>query len=74
LNAGRYLEGIAVYRQAVAERPELRDRIKNLVSVFKNAGDLEVAYCLDPSDKGLGIALESAGTRHRGLCAESKQP
>jgi tetratricopeptide (TPR) repeat protein/DnaJ-domain-containing protein 1 len=72
LNKGRYREAIHLYRLEGTRHPEARTRIQNLVAVFRDAGDLEVAYCLDPSDGALRAALEAAGAKRRGLCEESK--
>jgi hypothetical protein len=49
----------------------LRPRIKELAGQAM-AANLELAYCLDPSDKTLAAAWGKAGVQRRGLCAESR--
>jgi HlyD family secretion protein len=71
LNAGKHREAVALYREAVMAHPTLRTRIKDLVGEYRNA-NLELAYCLDPSDKTLAAAWAKAGAQRRSLCAESK--
>jgi len=71
LNAGKQREAVAAYREAVMAHPDLRPRVKDLAGKYKDA-DLELAYCLDPSDKTLATAWSKAGGPRRSLCAESK--
>jgi HlyD family secretion protein len=71
LNSGKHREAVAVYREAVMAHPDLRPRIKALVGQYRD-GNLELAYCLDPSDKTLAAAWAKAAGQRRGLCAESR--
>jgi HlyD family secretion protein len=70
LKAGKHREAVTLYREALITHPDLRSRIKALVGEYR-AADLELAYCLDPSDAALAAAWAKAGTRRRALCAES---
>jgi hypothetical protein len=70
LGAGELREAVALYREAVLVQPNLRPRIRDLVVQYKDA-NLELAYCLDPSDKTLAAAWAKAGAQRRSLCAES---
>jgi HlyD family secretion protein len=70
LNAGREREAVTVYREAAMAQPDLRPRIKQLVSQYRDA-NLELAYCLDPSDKALAAAWAKGGSAKHSLCAES---
>jgi hypothetical protein len=60
-----------LYREAAMAHPGLRPRIKELAGQAM-AANLELAYCLDPSDKTLAAAWGKAGVQRRGLCAESR--
>jgi HlyD family secretion protein len=71
LGAGKDREAVAVYREAVMAHPDLQKRIKELAAQYRG-GNLELAYCLDPSDKTLAAAWSKAGGERRSLCAESK--
>jgi len=71
LSAGNDREAVAVYREAVIAHPDLRTRIRDLAGQYRRA-NLELAYCLDPTDKDLAAAWSKAGTPRRSLCAESK--
>jgi HlyD family secretion protein len=71
LQAGDQREAITTYREAVMAHPDLRTRIKALAGQYRDA-NLELAYCLDPSDKALAEAWSKAGAPRRGLCAESR--
>ena len=71
LDAGKEREAIAVYREALLVHPDLRTRIKDLAGRYRD-GNLELAYCLDPSDKALDAAWSKAGSPRRSLCAESR--
>ena len=71
LDAGKEREAIAVYREGVLVHPDLRTRIKELAGRYRD-GNLELAYCLDPSDKALAAAWSKAGSPRRSLCAESR--
>jgi HlyD family secretion protein len=71
LSAGKQREAVATYREAVMAHPILRSRIRDLVGQYKD-GNLELAYCLDPSDKALAAAWSKAGGERRSLCAESQ--
>jgi HlyD family secretion protein len=70
LKAGKHREAVTLYREALIAHPDLRTRVKGLAGEYRGA-DLELAFCLDPSDGSLAAALAKAGTRRRGLCAES---
>jgi hypothetical protein len=70
LGAGKQREAVAWYREAVMVHPDLRTRIRDLAGQYRDA-NLELAYCLDPSDKGLAAAWAKAGGQRRSLCAES---
>jgi multidrug efflux pump subunit AcrA (membrane-fusion protein) len=71
LSAGNHREAVAVYREAVMAHPDLRTRIKDLAGQYRQA-NLELAYCLDPSDKALAAAWSTAGGPRHALCAESR--
>jgi HlyD family secretion protein len=71
LSEGKQREAIATYREAVIAYPDLRGRIKNLAGQYKTA-NLELAYCLDPSDKALAAAWSKAGSPRTALCAETQ--
>ena len=71
LDAGKQREAVTLYREAVMAHPDLRARIKELVSQYREA-NLELAYCLDPSDKALAGAWSKAGGPRHSLCAESQ--
>jgi HlyD family secretion protein len=71
LGAGKDREAVAVYREAVVAHPDLRTRIKDLAGQYRG-GNLELAYCLDPSDKSLAEAWAKTASPRRSLCAESK--
>jgi HlyD family secretion protein len=71
LSAGKDREAVAVYREAVMAHPDLRTRIKDLAGQYRG-DNLELAYCLDPSDKALAAAWSKAGSPRRSLCAESR--
>jgi HlyD family secretion protein len=71
LGAGKDREAVAVYREAVIAHPDLKTRIKDLAGQYR-AGNLELAYCLDPSDHALAAAWSKASGPRRSLCAESK--
>lgn len=70
LKEGRDREAVVVYREAAMAHPGLRSRIKELAGQNKD-GNLELAYCLDPSDKTLAAAWAKATVKRRALCAES---
>lgn len=71
LSEGKQREAIATYREAVMAYPDLRGRIKDLAGQYKTA-NLELAYCLDPSDKALAAAWSKAGSPRHALCAETQ--
>ena len=71
LTAGKQREAVATYREGVLAQPALRARIKELVAQHKDA-NLELAYCLDPSDKALAAAWAKSAAPRTSLCAESK--
>jgi HlyD family secretion protein len=71
LKAGKEREAVAVYREAVMAHPTLRGRVKALVGQHRNA-NIELAYCLDPSDTTLVAAWAKAGGQRRSLCAETR--
>lgn len=71
LNAGRDREAVATYREAVTAYPDLRVRIADLARQYRGS-NLELAYCLDPTDAGLAAAWAKAGAQRRALCAESR--
>ena len=70
LTAGKDREAVAAYREAVLAHPGLQARVKEL-AVQHRGGNLELAYCLDPSDKTLAAAWSKAEATRRSLCAES---
>jgi hypothetical protein len=71
LSEGKQREAIAAYREAVTAYPDLQGRIKDLAGQYKT-GNLELAYCLDPSDKALAAAWSKAGSPRHALCAETR--
>jgi hypothetical protein len=71
LKDGKDREAVMLYREAVTAFPALRTRVAELVGQYK-ASNLELAYCLDPSDKTLAAAWAKGGAERRSLCAESK--
>ena len=71
LTAGKEREAVATYREAVIAYPDLRGRIKDLAGRYR-AGNVELAYCLDPSDKTLAAAWSKAGSPRHSLCAETQ--
>jgi HlyD family secretion protein len=71
LSEGKQREAIATYREAVMAYPDLQGRIKDLAGQYKT-GNLELAYCLDPSDKSLAAAWSKAGSPRHALCAETQ--
>ena len=71
LSEGKQREAVATYREAVMAYPELQGRIKDLAGQYKT-GNLELAYCLNPSDKALAAAWSKAGSPRRALCAETQ--
>jgi HlyD family secretion protein len=71
LSEGKQREAIATYREGVVANPDLRARVKDLAGQYKG-GNLELAYCLDPSDKVLAAAWSKAGAPRHALCAETQ--
>jgi len=57
--------------ECVMAHPDLQPRVKELASRYR-ADNLELAHCLDPSDKALAAAWSKAAAPRRSLCAESK--
>jgi len=70
LKAGKDREAVVLYREAAMAYPGLRPRIKELAGQNKD-GNLELAFCLDPSDTTLAAAWAKATVKRRSLCAES---
>lgn len=70
LAAGKDREAVAVYREAAVAQPALRPRIKELAGQNRER-NLELAFCLDPSDTSLAAAWAKATGPRRALCAES---
>ena len=62
---------MAVYREAVMAHPGLQTRVRDLAGQYRGR-NLELAYCLDPSDKTLAAAWSKAGAERRSLCSESR--
>jgi HlyD family secretion protein len=71
LLAGNDRQAVALYREAVMVYPDLRTRIKDLAGQYRQV-NLELAFCLDPSDQALAEAWATAGGPKGGLCAESR--
>lgn len=71
LNAGKDREAVATYREALTAYPNLRVRVADLARQYRGS-NLELAYCLDPTDASLAAAWAKAGAQRRALCAESR--
>jgi HlyD family secretion protein len=71
LNAGKVREAVLVYREAAMAQPGIRPKVKQLASQYRDA-NIELAYCLDPTDASIAAAWASARGQRRALCAESQ--
>jgi hypothetical protein len=71
LAAGKLREAVALYREAVIAQPAVKARVAAIVSQYRDR-DLEFAFCLDPSDKGLAAAWAKSTAPRNSLCAESR--
>jgi HlyD family secretion protein len=71
LGSGKLREAVALYREAVIAQPAVKARVAAIVSQYRDR-DLELAFCLDPSDKGLAAAWAKSTAPRNSLCAESR--